>query len=326
MHRGLNVAGRGLLAMGLLTLGACAADEAGTQAQADLIAAEVTRLAPALPGATQVPAVVDGERLEARGASLTTRLPLAASGWVELRRSQQEVERGLLVALPAVNDANAVIAGDGTVTYAEGLPATDIAVQAFEHGVRIQTVLHDASAPTEYTYRVALPPGGSIVAKDGALMFTDKDGWPLGMVDPPWAFDSRHRPVPTHFEVRGSEFTQVIAHRRPDVEYPVVADPWLGFDLIDRANWWRATSGWILVVRPTTAARTFNGWFPSVAGWNELYDKWKDHGLDTNLGSMRNQYICHQQFSWFGGGPTWDLEEWRPDVGYASTVAAECNP
>jgi Protein of unknown function (DUF2599) len=40
--------------------------------------------------------------------------------------------------------------------------------------------------------------------------------------------------------------------------------------------------------------------------------------------SLRNQLRCHAVF--VPDKPTWDLESWRPDVGYAKTVLAECNP
>ena len=36
--------------------------------------------------------------------------------------------------------------------------------------------------------------------------------------------------------------------------------------------------------------------------------------------SLMNQLLCHAVFA--SGKPTWDLETWRPDVGYAATVTA----
>jgi hypothetical protein len=111
----------------------------------------------------------------------------------------------------------------------------------------------------------------------------------------------------------------------------VVADPWLWIDLIDHADWRYVTdfSGWTLMVTPTTWARAnAGGYLVGVAGWDELYDKYKNAGLDTNLGSMRNQYICHQRFValYSPNKPTWNLDEWRPDVGYWETVNQKCNP
>jgi hypothetical protein len=46
---------------------------------------------------------------------------------------------------------------------------------------------------------------------------------PVSTVAPAWATDAEGRPVPTHFEVRGSALVQVVNHR--GASYPVVADP-----------------------------------------------------------------------------------------------------
>jgi hypothetical protein len=40
--------------------------------------------------------------------------------------------------------------------------------------------------------------------------------------------------------------------------------------------------------------------------------------------SLRNQLKCHAVF--VPDKQHWNLEAWRPDVGYAQTVAAFCNP
>jgi hypothetical protein len=104
---------------------------------------------------------------------------------------------------------------------------------------------------------------------------------------------------------------------------------WLGADLVSSASW-RFTSGWgwTLSVTPTAWARAnccgAQSGVAASAGWDELYSKYKNAGLNTNLGGMRDQYICHFQFAAFKS--TWNLDEWRPDVSYADTVAALCNP
>jgi hypothetical protein len=43
-----------------------------------------------------------------------------------------------------------------------------------------------------------------------------------------------------------------------------------------------------------------------------------------NYARLHDQFECHSFFATFK--PKWDLEPWRPDVGYWSTVAARCNP
>jgi len=43
---------------------------------------------------------------------------------------------------------------------------------------------------------------------------------------------------------------------------------------------------------------------------------------------MRDQCICHVQIVSVRSSrkPTWNLDEWRPNVGYAQTVNSACNP
>ncbi|MFB9240304.1 DUF2599 domain-containing protein [Massilia antarctica] len=70
------------------------------------------------------------------------------------------------------------------------------------------------------------------------------------------------------------------------------------------------------------------GYLVGVGGWNELYSKYKNRGLNTNLGSVRNQFICHQQVVAVvqPNKASWNIDEWRRDVGYLATVNARCNP
>jgi Protein of unknown function (DUF2599) len=134
------------------------------------------------------------------------------------------------------------------------------------------------------------------------------------------------RNIPTRYVVQGSSITQVVDHRQAGIQYPVTADPWLFRDLISSANWdYRPGYGYTLSVTPTTWSRTFGGAYAvGAAGWNELYSKYSGRGLNTNLDGMRDQFICHQQFAFTQS--TYNLDEWRPNVSYTSTVKARCNP
>ncbi len=104
---------------------------------------------------------------------------------------------------------------------------------------------------------------------------------------------------------------------------------WLGRNLIHSASWTHRPAGWTLMVSPTRWARGWagNGYLSyrvGAAGWKELYRKYRSRGLNTNLGGMRDQFICHQQIGAFR--KTWNLDEWRPDVSYAQTIRDLCNP
>lgn len=71
------------------------------------------------------------------------------------------------------------------------------------------------------------------------------------------------------------------------------------------------------MVAPTGWARlNAGGYAVGVARWNELYSKYRNRGLNTNLDGMRDQFICHQQIVALRSPrkPTWNLDEWRPNV------------
>jgi len=57
------------------------------------------------------------------------------------------------------------------------------------------------------------------------------------VVAPPWAKDAAGENVKTHYQLNGSVLTQTVEHQAPGVAYPVLADPWLGVDLIDHFQW-----------------------------------------------------------------------------------------
>lgn len=317
------------LALGLSQQATWAETESSDQAKAEAISAIVEAVAPTVEDSATVPVYSTSEAITARGENLDIAIPVNDAGEVSLSRPGDGADASLSVGLPATGSTEeAVVAEDGTVTYNSNLPSTDIAVQAFDDGVRVQTVLLNAAAPTEFTYPVNVPVGGSMtVTEDGGVLVLDAEGVPHGGFAAPWAKDSQGADVPTRYEIRGRDVIQFVDHA--SAGYPVVADPWLWRDLISSANWVRRSEGWTLEVAPTGWARwNAGGYAVGVAGWNELYAKYRYRGLNTNLDGMRDQWICHQQIVAIRTPrkATWNLDEWRPNVSYAQTVNASCNP
>jgi hypothetical protein len=297
---------------------------------ADIIAEQINSIAPTLADTTRIPVKRRQQQITAAGDDIIS-IPADDTGTVELEHPGSDRNSHLSVGLPSEGNVHhGVVAHDGTVAYQNSLKDTDVAAQAFSNSVRIQTVAKDAAAPSAFSYPVDVPPGGALTfGQSGSILVLDAQGVPIGGFAPPWAKDGEGRNVPTRFEIRGNTVVQIVAHQ--GATYPVVADPWLWMDLIKSAKWQNNDQGYgrTLAVTPTTWARLqAGGYLPGVAGWHELYDKYKDKGLTNNLDSMENQYICHQQFVAIRSPrkPTWDLDEWRPDVGYPKTVAAQCNP
>jgi hypothetical protein len=94
--------------------------------------------------------------------------------------------------------------------------------------------------------------------------------------------------------------------------------------LIDRLEWTENADGPRLMVHPTRAGRdtTYPG--SDLRAWQEI--RTADPAADTP--GMWDQFRCHWEWARLiaPDKPTWNLEPWRPPVGYDATVDAACNP
>lgn len=112
-----------------------------------------------------------------------------------------------------------------------------------------------------------------------------------------------------------------------DTAFPVVADPWVGIDLVSSFSWSSEASGWKLNVDPTPWARGFTGnpnWGAvGAAGWDELYNKIPASQRGRLNDGGRGQYICHMGFAGFD--PQWNLELWKPTKSITAWVASQYN-
>ena len=93
--------------------------------------------------------------------------------------------------------------------------------------------------------------------------------------------------------------------------------------LIDHVHWGTTGQGAQLQVFPTAAGRTAPG-ADSTRAWAEILAD----APTADTPGMREQFLCHWTFARVvdPAKPSWNLEPWRPAVGYAATVAASCNP
>ncbi|NNH69107.1 DUF2599 domain-containing protein [Nocardia uniformis] len=101
-------------------------------------------------------------------------------------------------------------------------------------------------------------------------------------------------------------------------------DPFLDRPLIDHVVWTDGADGTRLMIYPTAAGRQDP--FPPAAerAWQEVLR----HADTADTPGMRDQFICHWDWARIAmpDKPSWNLEPWRPVVGYPATVAALCNP
>ncbi|GAB4585959.1 DUF2599 domain-containing protein [Nocardia sp. IFM 10818] len=109
----------------------------------------------------------------------------------------------------------------------------------------------------------------------------------------------------------------------PATPVPTV-DPYAGQPLIDRTEWTDTIDGPRLLIYPTEAGRRDT--FPTAGdrAWQEILTTTPD--ADTP--GMRDQFLCHWDWARVvaPNKPSWNLEPWRPAVGYQETVNALCNP
>lgn len=91
-------------------------------------------------------------------------------------------------------------------------------------------------------------------------------------------------------------------------------------NLIASASWIGRAGERPLAIRPTWAARAAASQTAGDAVWAQVLTRVPE----ADLPGMRDQLVCHVQFA--SEKKSWYLEPARPDVGYAATVAAGCNP
>lgn len=273
--------------------------------------------------------------LQASSQMLNVSIPDTKNRAVWLSRANaKKGENSFIVGLPNTGGTSQTkVTSDGSVVYVDDQHSTDVAVQPFDDSTRVLTILNGADSPTEYSYSVSLPVGGKIVkSEDGGILVFSKDGSLIGGFAAPWAVDADGKKIPTHYDIRDNSVVQVVEHLGNNTHYPVVADPWLWKDLIYSWSWTRDSIGNRLLVYPTTWARMqLSGYYVGVAGWNELYSKnprgsYSGQNLSVSTNSMKNQYICHQMTLLPAFKSSWNLEQYRPDVGLTRTIASACNP
>ncbi|MED7666296.1 DUF2599 domain-containing protein [Pseudomonas moraviensis subsp. stanleyae] len=91
---------------------------------------------------------------------------------------------------------------------------------------------------------------------------------------------------------------------------------------IQNAYWFYRDYQWALAIVPTPCARrTQEPGTPFI--WDELSRDYSNSHYWQNNHGMRHQLICHLAIA--RDKPEWNLEPWRPDVGYQRTLEAGCN-
>ncbi|QVI19595.1 DUF2599 domain-containing protein [Nocardia tengchongensis] len=105
--------------------------------------------------------------------------------------------------------------------------------------------------------------------------------------------------------------------------HPAV-DPLADQPLIDRTEWTDEIDGRRLRIYPTPAGRADK--FPAAGdrAWREVLTL----APDADTPGMYDQFRCHWEWARAVAPDktSWNIEPWRPAVGYDATVSALCNP
>ncbi|WP_143459267.1 hypothetical protein [Leifsonia sp. ALI-44-B] len=215
------------------------------------------RVAPdALDGNVQAPTDgVDDIPFHAELAEGDVSLPTAVGAPVTI----DTPEGGIKIELPfATNQATAQGIAPGVVAYDNANGTTTVSSVKQAGALQFTTVIETSAAPTEFSYDIAVPEGGSILEGTGGYFILDSDGEPVATIAAPWALDANGASVPTRYEFAGTTLTQVVEHASTKVVYPVVADP--------KFEWFNLLPTVKLTRSETSSARTATG-LATVCGW-----------------------------------------------------------
>jgi hypothetical protein len=188
--------------------------------------------------------------------------------------------------------------------------------------VSVSVIIESPGAPTEFNFPYE---GAATLAawRDGSVGVLDEAGYVLATIAPAWAVDSRGSAVPTRYEVRGNVLVQIVSPTA-DAAYPITADPTTtlpGNSMYSK----------VILDRDPATARTIVRVYPASVNFNHftgdyIFQRYKDivpSSYETQ--TMRDQLVCHARNASTMKSP-WNLEGWRPNVGYTATVLALCNP
>ena len=280
------------------------------------------------------------EAIDASLESGDVEVPTDPSDQVTL--TSPTIEGTIAVTLPFSDEADDAVAETaGVVSYDNDNGTVTAPVVKSDGGIQITTIIREPDAPTRFDYDVSLPSESSMVLdEDGIVQILDSSGEMQAGFAPAWAKDASGRDVPTHYEVSGDRLAQVVDHDVPGVQYPVVADPFLGINLLrgvyknrgggytygNGDQWSTKLSAWGLAVWtggitnvPTAVAGNY---IVRTKGWNEF----KSRGGPSST-TIYQQYQCHAVFGYavWEAGLWWDFETARGTRSNWLTSPRGCN-
>ena len=224
------------------------------------------------------------------------------------------------IEVPSAKSASGSINSDsGIVSYDNHDGSATVAVANEDSSTSLHTIIEGPNAPRAYAYDYA---GDVRLAQlpDGGVVLIGSSGDLVASIAEPWARDARGKAVATRYIVTGNTLTQIVEHDARST-YPIVADPTtLG-----------SNAFYTKVVQNSGAQGTYISVYPAQIKWNAysgdtIYANYRALVPSAYQGNKwRDQLVCHAANVGIWKAP-WNLDSWRPDVGYTRTVLAGCNP
>jgi hypothetical protein len=243
-------------------------------------------------------------------------------------------ENNFTVNLPLEDSTARVI--DDVIIANDGEDDYSVTTEIFDGGIRNCFIIKDSSAPELYPIEYDFDSNdvelefviGEDGEKDGTIVAKDKDGEILMCIAPPWAKDSDGNDMVTYYEITGNTVTQIVKHKGENISYPIVADPTIGNNFSNYKWIYRSGDGYTFSLYPTTFLVRMlfsqNHYAIRTTSWIGVYNKGKTSSHWKNTAGMKDQYLCHLDFA--ARNSTYNLDPWRPNVSYLSTVLNRCNP
>lgn len=210
----------------------------------------------------------------------------------------------------------------------------------FDGGFQRSFILNNQNAPEMYKCRFEIPEGYKFKYSidettgepDGSIELVDTMNNPVAAILKPWAIDNAGTPVDTKYIINGSTIIQTVLHQNKNYTYPIIADPSAQYNKwFSGTKWVKNPAGWTLSVDPS--ASLINSLYEKKGSatasvtntsWNVLYNQHHSSSHWKNTNGLKDQYKCHVYNA--PNKSKWNLDTWRPDVGYLKTVLHACNP
>ena len=309
-----------------LIFGGLAAPAHAVDTPSDVLQA-VTKATPdTVANAASVATTSEGTNaIEFTVSGTTVNVPVDPAAGILLSSARGAASVGLPFATGA---ANAVVERPGVVSYDNGNGSRTVAAVQDDGSVQLNTVIENANAPTRYDYPITVPEGHKLVANEGGSVFAVNDAGAVSLfIAPPWAKDALGKSVPTRYEINGTTLTHIVDHPQTNgVTYPVVADPWMGEDLMHRAWIDIEPQGYTVNVDATRAGRIFSGPLTLWAHEAELRDKLGGNAWRVTP-TIREQFFCHVVGNYFERNQ-YNMESWLPYKNWWEQLnpTDRCNP